>query len=198
MVCAVCNKESNNKRVCPYCFTPYPPEASQGRATGAVKRQTTSTTAMSGRAASAASSGSGPLTAARAFVMKQTPIVRWSGLGIIILSLLWITSGDGKPELKPGTVPSNIIPSEMMREEAIALMKRTRETALVEMQADEVSVSYPSATWPKEREGQIALAQQFARADEIIEGKKRRIVFHDPSGNVYARADGVSGVRVER
>lgn len=196
MICAVCNKESNNQRVCPYCFTPYPPEAAQGRATGAVKRQTTSTSAMSAR--DAAASGGGPLTAARAFVMRQTPIVRWSGLGIIILSLLWITSGDGKPELEPGTVPSNILPSEMMREEALALMKRTRETALVEMQADEVSVSFPSATWPQEREGQIALAQQFARADEIIEGKKRRIVFHDPSGHVYARADGVSGVRVER
>jgi hypothetical protein len=37
MVCAVCNKESNNRRVCPYCFTPYPPNAPQSRpSTGTV------------------------------------------------------------------------------------------------------------------------------------------------------------------
>lgn len=193
MVCAVCNKESNNKRVCPYCFTPYPPEEPKGRTTRAVPRQTVAAKAA------AEHRGRGPLDGLKDLIAKQTPLVRWSGLGIIVLSLLWVTTGgDDKPELTPGSVPSNIIVSEMMREEAVALMKRTRETALVEMQSDEVSVSFPGATWPKEKEGQIALAQQFARADEILEGKKRRIVFHDPSGNVYARSDGVNGVRVER
>lgn len=192
MVCAVCNRESNNKRVCPYCFTPYPPEAPKGRSTTAVPRQTTATKVP------AEPAGEGPVAAITALVMKQSPIVRWSGLGIIILSLIWITTSGDQPDLEPGSVPSNIIASEMMREEAIALMQRTRETALVETQSDEVSVSFPAATWPQEREGQIALAQQFARADEIIEGKKRRIVFHDPSGRVFARADGVTGVRIEK
>lgn len=192
MICAVCTRESNNKRVCPYCFTPYPPETKAPRATAAVPRQTTAAKAMPADAP-------GPLDGVRAAIMKQSPVVRWSALGILIVGLLWVGTGDGgKPELKAGSVPSNIIPSEMMREEALALMKRTRETALVEMQSDEVSVSYPAATWPKEKDGQIALAQQFARADEILEGKKRRIVFHDPSGQVFARADGVTGVRVEK
>lgn len=148
MVCTNCNKESNNKRVCPYCFTPYPPETPQGRTTRAVPRQTTAAKAA------AEYRGRGPLDAVRDLIAKQSPLVRWSGLGIIVLSLLWVTtSGDDKPELKPGSVPSNIIVSEMMREEAIALMKRTRETALVEMQSDEVSVSFPAATWPKEKIG---------------------------------------------
>jgi hypothetical protein len=83
-----------------------------------------------------------------------------------------------------------------VREEALALIKRTRETALVDMQADEVYVSYPAATFPLLPEGQIALAQQFARADEIVEGKKRRIFFHNPSGKVFAQSDGVTGVTV--
>ena len=84
------------------------------------------------------------------------------------------------------------------REEALALIKRTRETALVEMQNDEVNVSFPASTWPAQAEGQFALAQQFARADEIVEGKKRRIFFYNPSGRLFAQSDGVTGVTVMR
>lgn len=139
------------------------------------------------------------LVAARAFVMRQSPVVRWSGLGILVVAVLWTLSLGNQPkQLVPGSVPSNIIASAMERGEAIALVKRTRETALVETQADEVMVSYPAATFPILPEGQFALAQQFARADEIVEGRKRRIFFYNPSGRMFAHSDGVTGVTVAR
>jgi len=191
MRCNACDKESNNQRVCPYCFTPYP---AAGGAKGS-GRGSTSTRAVpeSGNAATQA------LAPIKATFLKQTPLVRFSLVGIVAVLLLWtFTGGSDKAgvDLTPGSVPSNIIATPMQREEALALIKRTRETALVDMQADEVYVSYPAATFPLLPEGQIALAQQFARADEIVEGKKRRIFFHNPSGKVFAQSDGVTGVTV--
>jgi hypothetical protein len=55
-------------------------------------------------------------------------------------------------------------------------------------------VSYAANVFPAQLDGQLALAQQFARADEIVEGRKRRMVFYDPQGRIFARSDGVLGV----
>lgn len=191
MRCNACDKESNNQRVCPYCFTPYP--AAGGAKTGG--RGSTSARAVPDTGTSATQA----LAPIKAAFLKQTPLVRFSLVGIVAVLLLWTFTGgsdDRGVDLSPGSVPSNIIATPMQREEALALIKRTRETALVDMQADEVYVSYPAATFPLLPEGQIALAQQFARADEIVEGKKRRIYFHNPSGKVFAQSDGVTGVTV--
>ena len=209
MVCAVCNRESNNRRVCPFCFTPYPPDRSEaGGATGTQKAPGPGPRPSSvGHWPGAEPAAPAPpgaiasiratMVAARAFVLRQSPIVRWSGLGIVFVTLLWTLNRSNQPkQLVPGSRPSNIIASEMERGEAIALVKRTRETALVETQADEVSVSYPAATFPILPEGQFALAQQFARADELVEGRKRRILFYSPSGRMFAHSDGVTGVTV--
>ena len=208
MVCAVCDKESNNRRVCPYCFTPYPADAPQSRQSTGTTRPSTSmgrqSTAInkanwSGDQPPAAAAGiGGALGQARALFMKQTALVRFSAVGIAIVLVVWIfTGGEQQRTFEAGTVPSNIIASPMQRQEAIALLKRTRETALVDMQSDEVFVSYPAATFPILEEGQIALAQQFARADEIVEGRKRRIFFYSPSGRLFAQSDGVTGVTVK-
>ena len=213
MVCAVCNKESNNRRVCPFCFTPYPAGAPQSRQSTGTSRQSTGSTRPStaagkagwpgDRPTAATTSGSGgaiggAVEQARAFVMRQTPLVRWSAAGIAIVLVIWMTTGgENEKQFAAGSVPSNIFATPMQREEAIALLKRTRETALVDMQSDEVFVSYPAATFPLLAEGQIALAQQFARADEIVEGRKRRIFFYNPSGRIFAQSDGVTGVTVK-
>ncbi|MFN0099672.1 MAG: hypothetical protein ACKVS7_13425 [Gemmatimonadaceae bacterium] len=191
MRCNACDKESNNQRVCPFCFTPYPVAGSANRGS----RSSTSLRAVpeSGNAITQA------LAPIKATFLKQTPLVRFSVVGIVGVLLFWTFTGgsdDRGIDLTPGSVPSNIIATPMQREEALALIKRTRETALVDMQADEVYVSYPAATFPLLPEGQIALAQQFARADEIVEGKKRRIYFHNPSGKVFAQSDGVTGVTI--
>lgn len=191
MRCNACDKESNNQRVCPYCFTPYP-AASSAKGGG---RSSTSARAVP----DAGTSATQALAPIKATFLKQTPLVRFSLVGIVAVLLLWTFTGGSDTsgvDLSPGSVPSNIIATPMQREEALALIKRTRETALVDMQADEVYVSYPAATFPLLPEGQIALAQQFARADEIVEGKKRRIFFHNPSGKVFAQSDGVTGVTV--
>ncbi len=203
MICAVCNKESNNRRVCPYCFTPYPSDAPESRqSTGASRPSTGASKAnWSGdRAPSpAAEGGLGvAIDRVRELFMRQSPVVRWSVAGIAAVVVVWMTvgGGSGAKTYEGGTVPSNIIATPMQREEAIALVKYTRETALVDTQADEVFVSYPAATFPLLEEGQVALAQQFARADEIVEGRRRRIFFYNPSGRIFAQSDGVTGVTV--
>ncbi len=217
MVCAVCDKESNNIRVCPYCFTPYPADAPQSRQSTGTTRPSTSTARQStssarpstsvnkanwpgGQSSSSTSTGGngGVVERARGFFMKQSAVVRVTSVAIVVIVLIWVfTSGEQTKTFEVGSVPSNIIATPMQRAEAIALLKQTRETALVDMQSDEVFVSYPAATFPLLEEGQIALAQQFARADEIIEGRKRRIFFYNPSGRIFAQSDGVTGVTVK-
>ena len=210
MICAVCDKESNNRRVCPFCFTPYPKDAPQSRPSTSTARQSTSTTRQSVSMATPSRPGErvvgvpaggalgDAIAKTRAFIMRQSPIARWSALGIVGVILFWLVAGGDERQVRfeGGSVPSNIIASPMQREEAIALIKRTRETALVDEQSGEMFVSYPAATFPLLEQGQIALAQQFARADEIVEGRKRRIFFYNPSGRIFAQSDGVTGVTV--
>lgn len=210
MICAVCNKESNNRRVCPYCFTPYPSDAPESRQSTGTTRQSAGASRQSvgtpkanwsgDRMPSPAAEGGigGAIERVRALFMRQTPVVRWSVAGIAAVFVIWmiVGGGNGEKTYAGGSVPSNIIATPMQREEAIALVKYTRETALVDTQADEVFVSYPAATFPLLEEGQVALAQQFARADEIVEGRKRRIFFYNPSGRIFAQSDGVTGVTV--
>jgi hypothetical protein len=130
--------------------------------------------------------------------MRQTPLVRWSGAGIIIVLILWVATGGGQREFEVGVVQSDIIATPLQRDEAIALIRQTREQALVDIQSDEVFVSYPAATFPVQEAGQLALVQQFTEADEIVEGRKRRIFFYNPNGKLFAQSDGVRGVVLVR
>ena len=211
MKCLVCEKESNNKRVCPYCFTPYPPEevgARSGsharvsqqvpRSSQQTQRLSQQTQRVSGNTPVAPSPITVTVQRARDFVMQQSPVVRWTGAGILLVLLVWAFTGEEEPTFEDGSVPSAIIATPMQHDEALALIRRTRETALVDESSDEVFVSYPAATFPLREDGQIALAQQFARADEIVNGRKRRIFFYNPNGKVFAQADPVRGVTVVR
>ncbi|MBX3132624.1 MAG: hypothetical protein KF689_04475 [Gemmatimonadaceae bacterium] len=197
MLCAVCNKESKNQRVCPYCFTPYPAEGPSA------KRPTrASPVANSGSAAGAA----GPslidglrekAEEARAWFLRQTPTVRYTSAAILaVLLLMWLTRSE--PQFEAGVVQSEIIATPLERDEALATIRSTRETALVDIQQDEVFVTYSAATFPVREEGQLALVQLFTRADEIVEGRKRRIYFYNPNGKMFAQADGVRGVVLVR
>jgi hypothetical protein len=194
MVCAACNKESNNRRVCPYCFTPYPAEGPQSRGSTTGGR-------MSGNGGASNGEGGfslGPLEPARAWFMRQTPVARWSAAGIVVVGCLWLFT-DGPPATT-GTAQADttatVVESPMSMEEAVSLIRHTRTTALVEEQSDEVNVSYPAATFPIQPDGQVMLARQFARADEVVNGRKRRIVFHSPSGRKFAQSDAVTGLTV--
>ncbi len=194
MICSACNKESNNRRVCPYCFTPYPAEGPQSRGSTSMGRP--SGTNAKGGAAEGFSLG--PLEPVRVWFGQQTAVVRFSAIGIVVVGSLWMfTGGDEVPaSTSPATVPVNAAPLPMTREEAVALIKHTRESALVDEQSDEVAVSYPAATFPVQPEGQVMLAMRFARADELVIGRKRRIFFHSPSGRMFAQSDAVTGLTV--
>lgn len=204
MKCLVCEKESNNKRVCPYCFTPYPPEevgarsGSHARVSQQVPRGSQQALRVPGATPVAPGLLTDAVQRARGFVMQQTPVVRWTGAGILLVLLVWMFTGEDEPTFEDGSVPSAIIATPMQHDEALAHIRRTRETALVDESSDEVFVSYPAATFPLREDGQIALAQQFARADEIVNGRKRRIFFYNPNGKVFAQADPVRGVTVVR
>lgn len=202
MLCAVCNKESKNLRVCPYCFTPYPAEGPSAKRTSSTRQMPVTGTAAPG------GSGAAPVAEAIerlralalqgwAFYQKQTPIVRYASAGIVLVLVLWWATSD-EPAFEAGVVQSEIIATPMQREEALAIIKTTRETAIVDVQQDEVFVSYPAATFPVREEGQLALVQQFTNADEIVEGRKRRIYYYNPNGKLFAQADGVRGVVLVR
>lgn len=197
MICSSCNKESTNRRVCPFCFTPYPGESPAARGSVQRPRESVRTVPVESPGGTVATSVTNAGADLGAFIKRQSPIVRWSGLGILVVGMLWYLTGDD-PRLTapPGEVPANIITAPMQRDEAIALVKQTRDQALVEMQSDEVFVTYDARVFPEQLEGRLALAQQFTRADEIVEGRKRRIFFSDPNGRVFAQSDGVQGVRL--
>jgi hypothetical protein len=198
MLCAVCNKESKNLRVCPFCYTPYPIEP----VAGAGKR---SSTRMSPTQAPAQTSPVGDAIAAvkdagaRAWATfrRQTPLVQYSAAGILLVLILWMSTRE-EPQFEAGVVQSDVIATPIQRDEALAVIKQTRETAVVDVQNDEVFVSYPAATFPVMEAGQLALVQRFTSADEIVEGRKRRIYYYNPNGKLFAQADGVRGVVLVR
>lgn len=213
MLCSVCNKESKNLRVCPYCFTPYPAEGPSAKRTTSTRQVPPSAgTGSSGpRTGGGAGAEAGLASTLRdltgqlrelglrgwAFYQKQTPVVRVASAGIVFVLVLWIATTE-EPQFEAGVVQSDIIATPMQRDEALAIIKQTRETAIVDVQQDEVFVSYPAAAFPVREEGQLALAQQFTNADEIVEGRKRRIYFYNPNGKLFAQADGVRGVMLVR
>jgi len=236
--CTKCGKESNNLRVCPHCFTPYPEGGPASRASGAMPRRSTGSMRAieesgSGPSASGPSarrptgavpvSPENPAYGRRAtgairltpadqvegshgalapildFLRRQTPLVLISavGIGVLLLVLTFGTSEDETAEAVAPVVPSTLTATPAEREEALRLIARTRDSALVETQADEVMVSYSAAVFPLDAAKQRQLVEAFARADEIVEGRKRRIYFYNPSGRVFAQSDGVTGLTLK-
>lgn len=200
MLCTACNRESKNQRVCPYCFTPYPTEPASAKRPASTRSSHTATGA-SGSLGAALGRVVENLTALLqrgwAFYRKQTPVVRYASAAILAVLVLWWATSE-EPQFEAGVVQSDIIATPLQRDEALAIIKQTRESAIVDVQQDEVFVSYPASTFPVREDGQLALAQQFARADEIVEGRKRRIYFYNPNGKLFAQADGVRGVLLVR
>ena len=131
------------------------------------------------------------------FLRRQTRVVLLSGIGIIAIVLfLALTDAPedaGEQGVAP-VVPSTLTATPAERDEALRLLARTRDSALVETQADEVMVSYSAAVFPLDPARQRQLVEAFARADEIVEGRKRRIFFYNPAGRVFAQSDGVTGI----
>lgn len=190
MLCTACNKESKNQRVCPYCFTPYAPDVPP-----APRRSSQRTPSPSGATQAPVGSAAAELYEnARAFVMRQSPVVRWTGLAIVIVLVLWQVTAPAEGDLPAGATVPEVALAPMAREEAEAVLRQTRENALVDVQQDEVFVSYTAAAFPVREDGQFLLAQQYARADAVVEGRKRRIFFYNPNGKLFAQSDAARGV----
>lgn len=206
MHCPTCDRTSNNRRVCPHCFTPYPTDDG----TPSLRRNPTPLSQPAQGAAPVAGGGAG--TAARggegagsrgeaggnASGSSLSPIVRWTGLGIVLVLAAWLfmPGEPGRSSGDAGLVAAAPARPTMSLTEAQAVLRQTREVALVESQADEVFVSYRAATFPLREEGQLALAERYAEADQVVEERRRRIYFYNPNGRVFAQSDPVKGVVV--
>ena len=108
---------------------------------------------------------------------------------LIVALAVWYFLFAGERTIPVGVVMPNFVAAPMSRSQAEAFLSRVKETATIETRSGDVTVRFPGKNWPERRDGQLALAQQFARADETVEGRKRTIAFHDPDGNLYAKAD---------
>lgn len=192
MYCTNCDRESKNLRVCPFCFTPYPQEGASARRPSLRQNSPDRSPPSPGPMAQ----GRALLERAKWWVMLQTPLVRYVGAAIIVVIVLWAFTGSDEPPIVETTAPSTLVVTAADREQAAAFIRATRETALVDVQRDEIFVSYPAASFPVRDEGQIELARRFARADEIVEGRKRRIFFYNPNGKLFAQSDAVRGLVV--
>lgn len=172
-VCDKCGKESHNLRMCPFCFAEYP----QPR--GGARQST----------ASAISGG--------ALALKLSPPVRWALLAVIVLVGAWYALSGRERAIPTGVVVADLVAAPMSRGEAESLLRRVKAEATVADRGGEVTVRFPAALWPERRAGQLAAAQQFARAVQVVEGRKRNISFFDPSGTLYAKATAEGVVMVK-
>lgn len=180
MSCSRCGKESTNLRICPHCFTAYP---------GAIRRSPADVVEGSSGVRAPVIGG---------VSRRRLPFWAVAGLGGIAVAAM-VADLDVVPEdAAPVSVPSTLTVSPIEREAAVALLQSTRAQALVESQADEMMVSYSAAAFPLDPAAQRQLVQAFARADEMVEGRKRRIIFYNPAGRVFAQADGIAGLAMRQ
>ncbi|MFA6167518.1 MAG: hypothetical protein WC700_12945 [Gemmatimonadaceae bacterium] len=136
--------------------------------------------------------------APRAILARLTPIQRWGLIGLLAVATAGYYFTTRDRVIPVGVAVPNLIAAPMSPAEAAGTLRTVNETAQVELRNGELSVRIASAAFPQKREGQLALAQQYARADEIVEGRKRTINFLDPDGNRFARSDPGQGVAMTR
>ena len=186
MLCPKCRKESHNVRVCAFCQTPYPTDGGDLRSPA---RNTRATATMK------AAGMTGP---PRAVIARMTPAQRWGIIGLLAVLTFGYYFGTRERVVPVGIAIPNLIAASMSPAEAAGTLKTVNKTSQVELRDGELFVRIASAAFPQRREGQLALAQQYARADEIVEGRKRAINFLDPDGNRFARSDPANGVAMTR
>ena len=183
MLCPKCGKESHNLRVCAFCQTPYPLD---GSAQAGASR--------GGRASSSlrASSGLGPAFA------RVARLKRWGAIGLLAVFTAGYWFVIRERTIPVGEAVPNLITVPMTPLAATAHLKTVNDAAKVEVRDGELTVQIAAALFPERRDGQLALAQQYARADEIVQGRKRAISFLDPTGSRFAKADPDKGVMMTR
>ncbi len=183
MLCPKCGKESHNLRVCAFCQTPYPLDRS---AQGGASRGGRATASARG------SSGLGPAIA------RVARLKRWGAIGLLAVFTAGYWFVIRERTIPVGVVVPNLITVPMTPASAAAHLKEVENASKVELRNGELTVQISAALFPQRRDGQLALAQQYARADEIVQGRKRAISFLDPTGSRFAKADPDKGVMMTR
>ena len=186
MLCPSCGKESNNLRVCAFCQTPYPTDrASQG----ATPRFTRAVGAPGAQA-----SGDPRIAMAR-----RSRTRRWTGIGVLAAFTIGYYFVTRDPVIRVGVPMANLIKIPMSANDAARMIKSFESSTQVDPRPGAaVTVRVPEKSFPERRDGQLALAQQYARADEMVNGRKRLINFIDPNGLPFAMADPATGVVLTR
>ena len=123
---------------------------------------------------------------------------RWGVIGFLALFTggYWFMTRE--PTIPVGTPVPNLIAGPMSQLEAAGIVKSTSAGSEPEVKDGVLIVRVAAIRFPERRIGQIALAQQYARADEIVTGKKRPITFIDPTGQKFASSDPQKGVVMTR
>jgi hypothetical protein len=195
-VCVKCEKESNNLRMCPFCHTEYPLQEGAPRQsrTATPRRSTATPFAGTATVPEPGAGKRGPPKKA-----GLSPVVKLGMPLLIAVCAVVYFFAPGARKIPTGVVLPDIVTTPMSHDQAESLLARIKQTATVENGTNgaDVSVTFPTAIWPERRDGQLALAQQYARADGMIEGKKRNIMFYDPTKSLYAKSDAAGVVMVK-
>lgn len=123
---------------------------------------------------------------------------RWAAIGVLAAFTAGFYFVERDPRIPSGVVVPNLIAVPMTPIEANGMLTVVNRSAHIEMRDGELTVQISDKTFPERRAGQLALAQQYAHADEIVQGHKRAITFLDPSGSKFAHADPEKGVVMTR
>jgi hypothetical protein len=184
MLCPKCGKESNNIRVCAFCHTPYPTSTGTPRSTRSVP--------------GVRESVAGPAADPRIAMERRGRIRRWTAIGALAVFTVGTYIATRERVIPVGVALPDLITVPMSAADAARLLKVSERNTEVTVNGNDVTVKISFATFPERRDGQLALAQQYARADALVQGHKRTITFIDPTGVPFAKADPTKGVVMTR
>ena len=130
-------------------------------------------------------------------VARLSRAQRWGAILLVAFAAAYYVMGRERT-IPVGVAMPNLIAGPMSPAEATKTLNAMNATAQVEVRNGELIVRIQTAAFPAQRDGQLALAQQYARADEITSGRKRTISFLDPDGSPFAKSVPGTGVVMTR
>ncbi len=178
MICPSCGKESHNIRVCAFCQTAFPKDDA-GR--NAAPRQTRATAAWHSEA-----------------MARRQRTMLWGAVGLLAVIVMGYMFFTRERTIPVGVAVPNLVTIPMSDAAAAGTIRTVNAVAKVEVEGSELTVRLTVGLFPARRDGKLAFAQQYARADEIVLGRKRAITFMDAEGKVFAKADPEKGVTMTR
>lgn len=129
---------------------------------------------------------------------RRARIKRWSVIGGLAAFTIGFYLFTRDRVIPVGVALPNLITIPMSADDAARTIKAYEGSTAIDPRTGSVTVRISAKTFPERRDGQLALAQQYARADEIVLGRKRVISFIDPGGAQFAMADPATGVVMTR